>query len=268
MNKKNKRASFTVIELLVVIAIIGLLASVILVSLTKSRGEAKEKAALQFSSNVYHALGADLVAFWSFDDSSNLGKDETGAHNGSVEGSVSSSENGIVRGAAEFSGGYIQVPDSDELDGAGLKNKATFEAWIKTTDNGDHYQRIFYKTGCYYFGIYNHKFNYTIRFVGTWFYTRCSANKPYPIEENKWYHYLVTYNGSEIKMYINGKEISECTQDTSGENIYSFGQDLRLGYSVTGLLDEVRIYKVPLTEAEVWRHYVEGAKKRGIAIEY
>ncbi len=78
----------------------------------------------------------------------------------------------------------------------------------------------------------------------------------------------MTYNGSEIKMYINGKEISECTQDTSGENIYSFGQDLRLGYSVTGLLDEVRIYKVPLTEAEVWRHYVEGAKKRGIAIEY
>ena len=78
MNKKNKKASFTVIELLVVIAIIGLLASVILVSLTKSRGKAREKSALQFSSTVYHALGADLVAFWNFDDPDNLwGKNGT-----------------------------------------------------------------------------------------------------------------------------------------------------------------------------------------------
>lgn len=48
MSKKNKRSKgFTLIELLVVIAIIGILAGVVMVSLSSQRNKARQSAALQ-----------------------------------------------------------------------------------------------------------------------------------------------------------------------------------------------------------------------------
>ncbi|MDO8436136.1 MAG: type II secretion system protein, partial [bacterium] len=59
MNKKKK--AFTLIELLVVIAIIGLLASIILVSLKGTREKARIAKSLDFSQRINHALGAYAV---------------------------------------------------------------------------------------------------------------------------------------------------------------------------------------------------------------
>src|SRR3989344_1597585 len=64
MNKKG----FTLIELLVVIAIIGLLASIVTVSLSSSKDRAKQAKIESFAAQVHHALAADAVGICKFEE--------------------------------------------------------------------------------------------------------------------------------------------------------------------------------------------------------
>ena len=64
------KKGFTVIELLVVIAIIGLLSSVVLVSLDLPGKKAQARLAktLEFSQSIQNAIGDELVGSWTFEN--------------------------------------------------------------------------------------------------------------------------------------------------------------------------------------------------------
>lgn len=72
-----------------------------------------------------------------------------------------------------------------------------------------------------------------------------------------WYHMVATYDGSNVKMYINGAQIGANSAETDA--IYNSAETMRIGRQGTntssnnfrGSLDEVRIYNTALTASEV-----------------
>ena len=77
---------------------------------------------------------------------------------------------------------------------------------------------------------------------------------------NKWTHYAATFDGSTIKMFVNG--VQENTFSYSGD-IWETSQPLVIGrwysnyngYYYNGIIDEVAIYSKALTPEEIQAHY-------------
>lgn len=132
------RLWFTLIELLVVIAVIGMLASIVLVSFKGTTDKARLGKAKDFYAQVSHALGAEAVGIWKFEegdgptarDSSGNGNDGT-LQNGPVWTSASDCGLGLG-GCLEFKGSdknNLALPANDNT-----RNKSaetTFAFWIK-----------------------------------------------------------------------------------------------------------------------------------------
>jgi len=69
---------------------------------------------------------------------------------------------------------------------------------------------------------------------------------------NNWNHVLLTYDGSEQKLYINSQ--LKASQALTG-NINKNYNNILIGFNFAGLLDEVRIYNKALTSDEVEQVY-------------
>src|SRR3989344_8353230 len=129
------RKGFTLIELLVVIAIIGLLASIVTVSLSSSQDRAKQAKIESFAAQVHHALAADAVGIWDFDGNAN---DTSGLkNNGSVNGAaLTTDRNEALSKAYDFvntEGDYIETTTPiTTLTGSTISLWAAADDWTPT----------------------------------------------------------------------------------------------------------------------------------------
>jgi hypothetical protein len=213
---------------------------------------------LSLGPNDAHAdLNSGLVASWTFDDGTAHDSSPNG-NNGTLNGGCTSAP-GRVGAALELNGGYVSVPDSPSLNPT---TQLTLAAWYKPvsfTGNGNDpiidkgytsHTPPYYQ---YHLGVYGsgRDFQFSVDTDGT--YRDLSTGDGFWSPGN-WYHVVGTYDGSFVRLYVNGTLITAAPQTGT---IGSFGRPVELGQfsnvdsPLPGTIDDVRIYNRALTQDEI-----------------
>lgn len=230
-----------------------------------------------------------LVASYPFNGNAN---DESGnGNNGVVNGAnLTDDRFGNANSAYSFNGtnNWIQVPNSASLQlGTGAY---TLSAWIKPNgyysgacqanfilskgDNGSgegHYNLQygdFLDGSCGAYSPLLENFATSFR-KGASDNAAFTATPTTPVLGN-WCQVVGTYDGTSLRLYVNGKLIS--TNITSGTLGVLNTADLFIGrhdagssnpYLVNGVIDDIKIYSTALNDAQIFDSYVNDLKKPG-----
>jgi len=197
--------------------------------------------------------------------------DHSGNENhGTVSGGVTQGVSGLLGDKAcdfDGTGGYISIPDSDEIS---LSSEATICAWVKIRSKPDDHPRILQKepTNDAYI-LWNsdddghvNEYGWRIEVGDADYYDVYTNGITY---SGDWEFIVGTYDGSQIKIYYNGKlsgttNVSGQINNTDGA--ISIGGDKTDGGSeLDGKISEIRMYNRALTPSEI--QYLYNTSKRG-----
>ena len=255
----SSNRAFTLLELLVVITIIGILSSIVIVSMSGSTDSATIAKGKAYAQQVHALLGANAVGVWNFDEGTGtIVKDISGYGNsGTIHGAswISSDIEGY---ALSFNGedSYVDCGNDSVFD---ITDEVTIEGWVKFSSGaGSSLQKIIGKIGgAYQFGV-NSGNQMTTWWNGSW---RVSSEILW--SDNQWYHLVMAVESGTMRFYRNGEYISNVTDVGSAivstDNV-EIGKTLSTGF-VDGIIDEVRIYSEALPSTEIQKHYVQGLEK-------
>jgi methionine-rich copper-binding protein CopC len=192
-----------------------------------------------------------LIGAWAFNGSA---ADAAGGDNpGTVSGAVYT-PSGRYGQALSFDGSndWVTVADAAALD---FTSALTLEAWVRPASQNDFATVVMKEssTGMVY-GLYasdganNPPSAYLIANNDP------SVRGSSVLPVNAWSHLATTYDGSSLKIYVNGELVG--TQAATG-NISTSPDPLRIGGNefwgewFSGLIDEVRVYNRALGEGEI-----------------
>ncbi len=209
--------------------------------------------------DVSFEVGGTEVGYWLFDEGSGTtASDASGFGNDGTLNGTPVWTTGISGSALDFSGGAdrVFVPDSSSLD---ISDQITIAAWIKPRKTGTQYvvkkARINvtdgYELSLSAGGRVFVRFNQD----GSGNTYRLDSLSYYPTDGNTWMHVAATYDGQDIKVYVNG--VLETTLSVQGLVIANNSNDLSIGAQDDGLnpfdgvVDQVHIYNSALSASEI-----------------
>jgi len=201
---------------------------------------------------------AGLVAAYSFDEGAGtFVADSSGNNNlGTLKGSVAWTTGGRFGNALSFSGGTITVPAAASLD---LTTAMTLEAWVYPTAAPSTWGTVVMKeqSGEFVYTLYAGSPSaqpYALINTGNSASTESGTFAPTTLPVNTWSHLTSTYDGANVRLYVNGVLMG--SQPASGSIATSSGALMLGGNNVwgeylSGVIDEVRIYNRALSLAEI-----------------
>jgi methionine-rich copper-binding protein CopC len=198
-----------------------------------------------------------LVAAYDFNAGSGTTLSDLSGHgnNGTIANGTWSNS-GRYGKALSFNGtsSLVTVADSNSLD---LTTGMTLEAWVKPTSfNGWESVLMKERTGGLVYSMYaaDDTLNAPIGYVRTASGDN-SAQRNTSLPLNQWSHLASTFDGSTLRLYVNGIEV--VNQSATGSMAASTGA-LRIGGDSVfggeffeGLIDDIRVYNRALSNGEI-----------------
>ncbi|UCD15472.1 MAG: DUF2341 domain-containing protein [Candidatus Omnitrophota bacterium] len=208
------------------------------------------------------AAQAGLVGLWHFDTDNNTDTtvvDSSGnSYTGTIDGATWSSNGKLgtaTYNALSFNGDdYVNVEDASSLR---LGKNMTVAAWVKVNANASDWVRLVGKGNSTYrnYGLWLNK-------SGTVLFQVFSAGgnggvqTTETVNDGNWHHVAGTYDGSNLKVYIDGKLLKT---GAYSQIPHTSSHPLTIGYAtfhtyLNGLLDEVAVYNRALSASEILQY--------------
>ena len=270
---KTNNKSFTLIELLVVIAIIGVLAAIVITSMSGAITKSKIVRLQAFSDSIRAQLSDSLVSYWSFNEGTGTdAKDMWEGNNGTLGGGTPDYYPTWKSGGECISGKCLEFDGVNDYVDCGsdpsvLPDAWTVEAWIKPGDK-------------LYQNLVSFKTNYQSSILFGWndapIIHMSESNYRYfssvawtTLKNGQWHHVVFTMPGSGQDDILNAKMYLDSVSVAPGNTPHSSPQyaktQLYIGSDsvrfFSGLIDEVHIYNSVVTIAQIQSQYLAGLDK-------
>jgi hypothetical protein len=232
-----------------------------------------DSAAATVSITVNGATGYDQAvladspaAYWRFDEGSGSTATDSTGH-----GNSGNYQNGPTLGAAGLIGGGNTAVSFDGVDdrvfvpdSAGLSPTAavTVEAWVNGSSFASSpggYRTVANKGNSYWLRVDNvagvQRARFFIRDAGVFF----GATSSVAIATGSTYHLVGTYDGSTVRIYVNGVDQGPSTHTGAIDDTTTALVISTSSVSIwDGRLDEIAIYGQALSSTRVQAHYTKG----------
>jgi hypothetical protein len=226
-------------------------------------------------------LADSPVAYWRLGEASGTtAADGIRGRHGSYIGTPTPNQTGALNGdanpAVTFNGTsqYAGVPYDAALNPA----QFSLEAWAKPTGGAGNWRAVA--------GTWSDDLSSTARGVGIWAngsnqWTVWAGNGTSPstvvtgpaITTNTWAHLVATYDGTTLRLYVNGilagSSTGGFTANTSGPLGISAFNYPTAGWNdfFPGQIDEVALYSSALSQTRVQAHYLLGRAHRDVVLD-
>jgi chitodextrinase len=206
------------------------------------------------SSATTLAASTGLVAAYGFNEGSGTTvSDASGnGNNGTVSGAIWSSS-GKYGSALTFNGSsaVVTIGNAASLQ---LTTAMTLEAWVDPTVVNSAWRDVIYKGNDNYFLEGTSQVSSVPGAGGTFGTADDLTLGTAALPVNTWTHLASTYDGATLRLYVNGVQVDSLAQTgniVTSANPLQIGGDSLYGQYFAGMIDEVRIYNVALTAAQI-----------------
>ena len=197
---------------------------------------------------------AGLVAAYGFNEVSGpTAIDASGnGNNGTISGAARTAS-GMYGGALLFNGtnAVVTISNSVPLE---LTTGMTIEAWVNPSVVNSAWRDVIYKGKDNYY-LEGTSMSAGVPGIGGTFGTSDQVlYGAVALPTNTWTHLAATYDGTTTRLYVNGAQVASQAQTgaiATSTNPLQIGGDSFYGQFFQGTIDEVRIYNVALTAAQI-----------------